>query len=126
MPASSPWWITPPRGSGVSLDDGTLTKMTESGTPPDHEGRVEPAAPSINLERDPPAKPEPAATAAAAPANDRTPELASEVARLKDQLLRALAEQENVRRRAQRERDDAVKYAAQRIANDLLSTADNL
>jgi molecular chaperone GrpE len=56
----------------------------------------------------------------------RTAELEAEVAHLKDQLLRALAEQENVRRRAQRERDDAVKYAAQKIASDLLSSADNL
>ena len=64
--------------------------------------------------------------AEASPANDREPELETEVARLKDQLLRALAEQENVRRRAQRERDDAVKYAAQKFATDLLSVADNL
>src|SRR5439155_22476876 len=40
--------------------------------------------------------------------------------------LRAMAEVENIRRRAQREREDAVKYAASNIARDLLSTADNL
>jgi len=37
-----------------------------------------------------------------------------------------MAEVENIRRRAQREREDAVKYAATNIARDLLSTADNL
>jgi molecular chaperone GrpE len=62
----------------------------------------------------------------AEPAASRETELESEAAKLKDQLLRALAEQENIRRRAQRERDDAVKYAAQRFATDLLSVADNL
>jgi molecular chaperone GrpE len=56
----------------------------------------------------------------------RETELEAEVSKLKDQLLRALAEQENIRRRAQREREDAVKYAAQKFATDLLSAADNM
>jgi molecular chaperone GrpE len=50
----------------------------------------------------------------------------AEAAEFKDKALRAMAEVENIRRRAQRERDDAVKYAASNIARDLLSTADNL
>src|SRR3954453_8790600 len=50
----------------------------------------------------------------------------AEAADFKDKALRAMAEVENIRRRAQRERDDAVKYAATNIARDLLSTADNL
>jgi molecular chaperone GrpE len=37
-----------------------------------------------------------------------------------------MAEVENVRRRAQRERDDAVKYGVTNLARDLLSVADNL
>jgi molecular chaperone GrpE len=49
-----------------------------------------------------------------------------EVAELKDRLLRALAEQENARRRAEREREEAVRYAASAFARDLLPTADNL
>src|SRR5678816_1142819 len=44
----------------------------------------------------------------------------------KDRLLRALAETENVRRRLQRERDDASKYAVSGFAKDLLSAVDNL
>ena len=40
--------------------------------------------------------------------------------------MRALAETENVRRRAQREREDASKYAVAGFAKDLLSAADNL
>lgn len=50
----------------------------------------------------------------------------AELAETKDRLLRALAETENVRRRAQREREDALRYAAASFAKDLLSVADNL
>ena len=50
----------------------------------------------------------------------------AELAETKDRLLRALAETENVRRRLQRERDDAQKYAASSFAKDLLSPVDNL
>jgi len=50
----------------------------------------------------------------------------SELAETKDRLLRAMAEVENVRRRAQREKDDAVKYAAGNFARELLTVADNL
>ena len=56
----------------------------------------------------------------------RAAELESELAEYKDRLLRALAETENVRRRAQREREDASKYAIAGFAKDLLSAADNL
>jgi len=40
--------------------------------------------------------------------------------------LRALAEAENTRRRAERDRQDAAKYGAVGLARDLLSVADNL
>jgi molecular chaperone GrpE len=52
--------------------------------------------------------------------------LESELADTKDRLLRALAETENVRRRAQREREDASKYAVAGFAKELVSVADNL
>ncbi len=50
----------------------------------------------------------------------------AELADTKDRLLRALAETENVRRRFQREREDAQKYAISGFAKDLLSAVDNL
>ena len=59
-------------------------------------------------------------------AEERIGQLEAEVAELKDQLLRALAETENLRRRAQRERADVVKYAAAPMLRDLLAVADNL
>ena len=52
--------------------------------------------------------------------------LEAELADQKDRLLRALAETENTRRRAQREREDAAKYAISGFAGDLLAAADNL
>ena len=44
----------------------------------------------------------------------------------KDRALRALAEVENVRKRLERERDDARVYSVTRFARDLLTVADNL
>jgi len=57
---------------------------------------------------------------------ERIAALESEAAALKDQLLRALAEAENTRRRADRDRSEAAKYGAVGLARDLLSVADNL
>ena len=69
----------------------------------------------------------PVVTEVAAPsAEERVAALEAELAEHKDQLLRALAETENVRRRAQREREDALKYAVAGFAKELLSVADNL
>ena len=44
----------------------------------------------------------------------------------KDRALRALAEVENVRKRLERERDEARTYSVTRFARDLLTVADNL
>ncbi len=58
--------------------------------------------------------------------DERLVALETELADVKDRLLRALAEAENVRRRTQREREDALKSAVAGFARDLLSAADNL
>jgi molecular chaperone GrpE len=52
--------------------------------------------------------------------------LQAEMARLRDERLRSLAEAENIRRRAERERDDIAKYAVAKFAKDLIDVADNL
>lgn len=44
----------------------------------------------------------------------------------RDRALRAAAEAENTRRRLERDKADAVQYAAAGFARDLLSVADNL
>ncbi|MBM08923.1 MAG: nucleotide exchange factor GrpE [Magnetovibrio sp.] len=53
-------------------------------------------------------------------------QLETEVNDLNDKLLRALAETENVRRRAQRDKEDAVKFGIRRLAEDMLKVSDNL
>jgi molecular chaperone GrpE len=52
--------------------------------------------------------------------------LETELAKQKEQVLRQLAETENARRRAQREREDTIRYGASALAKDLLNVADNL
>jgi molecular chaperone GrpE len=52
--------------------------------------------------------------------------LEAQVADLKDQVLRAYAEMENIRKRGERERQDTQKYAVSKFAHDVLSVADNL
>jgi len=51
--------------------------------------------------------------------------LQAEVDSLKDQRLRALAEAENIRRRADKEKADASQYAVTKFARDMLGIADN-
>ena len=70
----------------------------------------------------------------AAPEGDDTPEnaepsvedLQAEIAELKDKLLRTMAEAENTRRIATREKADASKYAVTNFARDILRVADFL
>lgn len=52
--------------------------------------------------------------------------LREETARLRDQHLRALAETENIRRRAERDKEDAARFAIGKFAGDLLDVAENL
>lgn len=55
----------------------------------------------------------------------RISELNAEVAELKERYLRAAAETENVRKRAEREKNEVAQFAFQRFARDLLSVVDN-
>ena len=52
--------------------------------------------------------------------------LKAELQTAKDQTLRALAEADNARKRAAREREDAAKYSIAAFARDLIAVADNL
>lgn len=60
----------------------------------------------------------------AAPPPPPTPE--EQIATLNDQVLRTLAELENTRRRAERDRAEALKYGAVSFARDMVGVADNL
>ncbi|MES2754697.1 MAG: nucleotide exchange factor GrpE [Pseudomonadota bacterium] len=68
-------------------------------------------------------------TAAEAPEvaeHDRVAELEAELADAKSAVLYAQAETQNLRRRAEKEAQDARTYAATGFARDILSVADNL
>ncbi|RME69032.1 MAG: nucleotide exchange factor GrpE [Alphaproteobacteria bacterium] len=59
-------------------------------------------------------------------ADARLAEMEAELGALKDRLMRAVAETENVRRRAERDKADAAAYGATALARDMLDVADNL
>ena len=84
--------------------------MTEPAQKPDH---LEPEAP---------------ATENTAPAADNTALAAvqAELTETKDKMLRALAEADNARKRAERSQIDTTKFAVAGFARDLLDVADNL
>ncbi len=60
--------------------------------------------------------------------DDAAEEAASEIeiSKLKDRLLRSMAETENLRTRADRERQETRKYAVSAFARDMLVVADSL
>lgn len=72
---------------------------------------------------------EPAAQGEANDAATDGPDVAAiqaENADLRDRLLRAAAEMENTRKRAEREKQDAARYANAGFARDMLEVSDNL
>jgi molecular chaperone GrpE len=57
--------------------------------------------------------------------DDMIADLRREASDLKDKYLRAHAEMENLRKRAEREKEETAKYAITRFARDLLNVGDN-
>jgi len=60
------------------------------------------------------------------PAVDEVEELRRELAEKNDRLLRALAEADNARRRAQRDREESARYAGEALLRDVIPVLDNL
>ena len=85
------------------------TENLDAGSPESEE--LEAAADAENSEPD---------------AETRIAELEGEVLGLKDQVLRAHAEMDNVRKRTAKEIIDARAYAVEKFAGDLLNVSDNL
>ena len=50
----------------------------------------------------------------------------AELAKVKDQLLRTIAESENIRRRASRDVENAHKFAVEKLLNNLFPVLDSL
>jgi molecular chaperone GrpE len=61
-----------------------------------------------------------------APDNDEITRLKAEAADLKDRLLRAHAEMDNVRKRLEREKTDTAKFAITKFAKDVVGIGDNV
>jgi len=59
------------------------------------------------------------------PALDPWEELEADVAKWKELSLRTAAEMDNLRKRTAREREEAIRYANQRLLEDLLPVIDN-
>jgi molecular chaperone GrpE len=78
------------------------------------------------VESDQPEQEEPGQSAPKAEVDDPLAEAERQVAELKDHVLRAQAEMENVRRRAARDVENAHKYALERFTADLLPVLDSL
>lgn len=57
--------------------------------------------------------------------DDIIAELRREVSDLKDRILRAHAEVDNIRKRSEREKDETAKYAVTKFARDVLNVGDN-
>jgi len=123
------------------VGEGGMERVTPSAEAPaedtskaksrmDAEGGMEPVAPSAEAagETDAAARMEAEGGMEPTLSEDaaRVVELETEVADLKDRLLRAVAETENVRRRAERDRTDASAYGAMSFARDMLQISDNL
>jgi len=96
---------------------GTLTLSPEMA---EALGEAVAAVPDPGSRKPPPESPESAAAA------DRIEDLSAELIETKDRLIRMHADFENYRRRAQREREEALRFGAQNLFKDLLTTVDNL
>ncbi|MDB5564277.1 MAG: nucleotide exchange factor GrpE, partial [Tardiphaga sp.] len=62
----------------------------------------------------------------AATGNGNNNDPTSEIAALRERLMRALAETENTRRQGERRTQDAQQYAITNFARELLQVVDNL
>jgi molecular chaperone GrpE len=100
---------------------GRKRRMTEAQTEPEEENGTEQTQGGSD-----------GAAPASASASANTEESGSEVERLrteaadyKDRYLRAIADMDNVRRRARMDADDAKKFANERLVSELLPVLDN-
>ena len=101
--------------------------MTEPERTPKTPGPNEPGAPDDPAPDTAPGDAEqPVEAAPEEPRSAREAELEAEVAETKERLLRALADNENLRRRTMRDLEEAHKYAITNFARELLEVADNL
>lgn len=92
--------------------------------PDDRDAAADRTAASESAAADPPADPQ----AAGAPGSEQDPVklLIAERDRLKDQLLRAVADADNFRKRARRDADEMARKGREELLRELLPVIDNL
>jgi molecular chaperone GrpE len=112
--------VDPWAGAGEEASGGTLA------TSPELEEALREAAAAIPDRGGRKPAPEAPAAPETAAATDRIEDLSAELVETKDRLIRLQADFENYRRRAQREREEAIRYGSQNLFKDLLTTVDNL
>jgi molecular chaperone GrpE len=115
LPPAQP--VDPWGSSGAEDSGGTLAPSPELAE------ALREAAEAIP---DPKARQPAAGSPESAAAESRIEDLSAELVETKDRLIRLQADFENYRRRAQREREEAVRYGSQNLFKDLLTTVDNL
>ncbi|MEE9273481.1 MAG: nucleotide exchange factor GrpE [Robiginitomaculum sp.] len=92
----------------VQIDKAARAAENRKNNPDDNDGGIKPELSTKQI------------------ATARIKELETELATLKDQALRALAEADNVKKRAEREVKAANIYGIERFSADMLSVFDNL
>lgn len=112
----------------MTADPGKRTPMTDDEIDLSPEAKLEQALQQA-AEAMAAASPEdgevpPPETVGLAPQADE--ELQHQVAEMKDQVLRSMAEMENVRARARKDVEEASKYAVAGLARDIISVLENL
>lgn len=107
-----------------STEESSSLEMDEQYTEQDHQLETEPVAEEGTASADQPAEPE--AESDAGIEGGRIEQLEAEVARLREQFLLTQAEMQNVRRRAQKDVENAHKFGLEKFVGELVNVADNL
>ena len=116
-----------PQESPENTDAETLADDTAATDTQDQKASEKPTDPADAAKaHDTASAPEAQSASDDAPQEQAPIDPADQMAELNDKLLRALAELENTRRRAERDRIDAQQYGMMRFGRDMLSVADNL
>jgi molecular chaperone GrpE len=105
----------PENDTAHSAETGTETNIetdAENASPASAEAAESKVEPKVESEAD-------------AEAEVEEPSTEARLAAANDQILRTLAELENTRKRATRDRAEALKFGAMSFARDMLSVADN-
>jgi molecular chaperone GrpE len=100
--------------------------MSTSRKPAETDSQANDNMESVNDEAPPPAEAPEGQPDPAAPLKERIAELEEELAKARDQRLRAVAETDNIRKRAERDQVESSKYAITAFARDMVNVLENL